>query len=69
MAESPFYDRVVVLEYLKQSVERMRELAKTGSDKLSAEMLALANQIAKDTASLEAELIEAGYLPKLANEP
>lgn len=67
---SPFeYDRVAVLEYLKRSIERMRELAKVGSDKLSTDMLVIADQIAADAARLEAELIAAGYLPKPANEP
>lgn len=70
MAVSAFqYDRVAVLEYIKQSVDRMRELAKAGSDKLSADMLAIADQIADDAAHLEAELIAVGHiLPKAANQ-
>jgi len=31
-------------------------------------LLAVANEIAEDTAALEVELIEAGYLPRPANE-
>ena len=61
--------RLEVLDYLKQSVERMRRLAKADSDKFSSDMLAVADQIAGDVANLEAELIEAGYFPKPANEP
>ena len=68
MAEPAFeYDRVAVLDYLKQSVDRMRDLAKAGSDKLSTDMLAIADQIADDAAKLEAELIAVGHiLPKAA---
>lgn len=62
------YDRVAVLEYIKQSVERLRDLAKANTDKLSADMLAIADKIAGDAAKLEAELVAAGYLPKAANE-
>jgi hypothetical protein len=63
------YDRIAVLDYLKQSVERMREFAKAGSDTLSSEMQAIADQIAIDAAKLEADLIEVGYLPRAANGP
>lgn len=64
------YDRVAVLNYIKRSVERLRDLAKAKSDNLSSEMLAIADQISADAAKLEAELIAAGYiLPKPANQP
>jgi hypothetical protein len=35
------YHRVAVLDYLKQSVERMRALAKVSSAKFGSEMLAV----------------------------
>ena len=56
------YDRIAVLDYLKQSIERIRQLAKASSDKLSADMLAVADQIADDAAKLEAELIAVGHI-------
>jgi hypothetical protein len=58
------YDRVAVFDYIKQSVERMREMAKASSDKFSSELLAIADQIAEDAGKLEAELIASGYLPE-----
>lgn len=68
MGESPFeYDRVAMLECIKQSVERLRELAKVNPNKFGADALAIADQVAEDALKLETELIAAGYL-KSANK-
>jgi hypothetical protein len=51
----------------------MREIAASESGEFGQALFALAHEIAKDTAKLEAELIEAGHIPmpppKPANEP
>ena len=60
-------DPVQVLEYLKRSVERMREITRANPAKWGSEMLKVADQIAADAERLEAELRAAGYIP--ANEP
>ena len=62
-------DRLEILEYLKRSVRRMRELAAQNPGKFAEEMLAVADDIADDVARLEGELIEAGHLPTPANQP
>jgi HEPN domain-containing protein len=62
-------DRFAVLDYIKQSVERLRDLARANSDKLHSEMLALADQLAENAANLEAEMIEAGYIPARPAKP
>ena len=63
------YDRIAVLDYLKQSIERMRQLAQAISDRIGSEILAVADQIADDAAKLEAELIAVGHiLPKAATQ-
>ncbi|HWE72859.1 MAG TPA: hypothetical protein VG328_06845 [Stellaceae bacterium] len=59
----PRNDRIEILNYLKQSVKRMREFAQTDTGQLGEEMRELANEIVQDTAKLEAELVEAVYLP------
>jgi hypothetical protein len=63
------YDRLEIWEYLKQSLDRLRELAKVNPSAFSTEMQATIDEIAEDTKNLEAELIAGGYLPKPANEP
>jgi hypothetical protein len=61
------YDRIEILNYLKQSVKRMREIADGDPGQFGEAMRKLADDIALDTAKLEEELIEAGYLPRSAN--
>jgi hypothetical protein len=60
-------ERVEILEYLKQSIQRMRETARAHPDKLRAQILETADRIAEDTAKLEHQMIEAGYVPEAAN--
>ena len=60
-------ERIEILEYLKQSIHRMRETAWAQPDKLHAEILETADLIAGDTAKLEDQMIDAGYVPKAAN--
>ncbi|HEX4194754.1 MAG TPA: hypothetical protein VHY80_16725 [Stellaceae bacterium] len=55
-------DRIEILNYLKQSVKRMRELAQADPSPFGEALRTLADEIAVDTAKLEAELVEAGYL-------
>jgi hypothetical protein len=62
------YDRVAVLDYLKEAIERLRHRALAGSDNLTADILEVADDLARDAAALEAELIEAGYILKPAND-
>jgi hypothetical protein len=61
------YDRVAILNYLRQAVKRMREIASARPDAIASDMLAMADEIAADVAALEPELIEAGYLSKRTN--
>jgi hypothetical protein len=63
------YDRVGILDYLKNSVQRMRERAEHDAGQLGDTLRQAADDIAADIAKLEAELIAAGYItPKPANE-
>jgi hypothetical protein len=62
------YDRIAVLDYLKKSIERMRKAAKDDPDQRGERLRTVAEEIAADTAKLEADLIAAGHLPKAANE-
>jgi hypothetical protein len=57
------YDRIEILEYLKESVQRVRETAWMQPIESRAKILHIADQIADDTAQLESELVAAGYLP------
>ena len=62
------YDRLEILDYLKRSVRHMQQIASNNPGGFGQMLLAVANEIAGDTAALEVELIEAGYLPRPANE-
>jgi hypothetical protein len=62
------HDRIEILNYLKQSVKRMRAIADGDPGQFGDAVRKLADDIASDTVELEAELIEAGYLPKPANQ-
>jgi hypothetical protein len=62
------YDRVG-FDYLKESVEWMRDAAKRYPGHFGECMRMLAEEIAGDTAKLEADLQARGYLPKAANDP
>jgi hypothetical protein len=63
----PRNDRLEVLDYLKRSIQRIRDVAAAHSNEnISSEMLKIADAVAADTAELEQELIDAGYLPKSA---
>ena len=62
------YDRLAVLNYLKEALMRMREIATGHPGEFGASMLLVADRIANDTAKMEAELVAVGYLPKAANE-
>jgi len=64
-------DRREELEYLKRSVRRLRELAPSNPAKIGSQLLQIADELADEAATLEAELIEAGYIanPKSNNEP
>ena len=63
------YDRVAILDYLRELVERIREAAKNDPGQLGECLRMAAEEIASDTANLEADLRALGYLPKPANEP
>ena len=56
-------DRVEILEYLKGSVQRLRDRAITNPSACGTELLPIVEQLAEDAATLEAELIKAGYIP------
>ncbi len=62
------YDRIAVLDYLKESIERMRKAAKDDPSQLGECLRTVAEEIAADTAKLEGDLMAAGHLPKAANE-
>jgi hypothetical protein len=64
-------DRREELEYLKRSVQRLRELAPSNPAKIGSQLLQIADELAYEAAELEAELIEAGTIPKSknSNEP
>jgi hypothetical protein len=53
-----------VLEHLKKSVERMREMTKVSPGAFGTELLEIADQIANDATVLEAELIISGDIPR-----
>jgi hypothetical protein len=57
-------DRIEILNYLKQTVKRMREIAQADPGQFGDAIRKLADDIAVDAAELEAELIEAGLLPR-----
>ena len=57
-------DRREELEYLKRSVQRLRELAPSNPAKIGLQLLQIADDLADEAAELEAELIEAGHIPK-----
>jgi hypothetical protein len=59
-------DRLQVLDYLKQSIGRMREAAAEYEGQFAEALLDIADQIAGDVERLEIELIAAGYLPRPA---
>jgi hypothetical protein len=59
--------RLEILRFLRESSQDMRGLAMTHPSKISADMLRIADEIAADAIKLEAELIEAGLLPRPAN--
>ena len=56
-------DRREELEYLNRSVQRLRELAPSNPAKIGSRLLQIADELAVEAAELEAELIEAGYIP------
>lgn len=64
-------DRREELEYLNRSVQRLRELAPSNPAKIGSRLLQIADELAVEAAELEAELIEAGYIPnsKDTHEP
>ena len=64
-------DRREELDYLKRSVQRLRELAPSNPAKIGAQLLHIANELAEEAAALEAELVAAGYIatPQDKNEP
>jgi predicted nucleic acid-binding protein len=55
--------RVELLEYIQRVADRIRALARTNPSDIGSQVLAIADQIAEEAAGLEADLIEAGYLP------
>ena len=57
-------DRREELEYLKRSVQRLRELAPSNPAKIGAQLLYIADELAEEATALEAELVEAGYILK-----
>jgi hypothetical protein len=57
-------DRREELDYLKRSVQRLRELAPSNPAKIGAQLLHIADELAEEAAALEAELVEAGLIPK-----
>ena len=61
-------DRREELQYLKRSVQRLRELAPSNPAKIESQLLHIADELADEAAALEAELIEAGYIPKSKNK-
>jgi hypothetical protein len=61
-------EKVEALKYLKGSIQRIRELATANPGKIGTQMLVIADDIANDMTKLEAELVEAGYLPDPTGE-
>lgn len=59
-------DRLEVLLYLKKSVVRMRQLAAEKPSRFGDELHTIADQIVRDAANLEAELVAAGYIAQPA---
>lgn len=57
-------NRLQVLQFLKDSARRIREIATANPSKVTADLLRIADEIEADAANLEAELIEAGVIPK-----
>jgi hypothetical protein len=62
------YDRIAVLNYLKQAVIRVRAIANATDGTMGSDMLAMADEIAVDVEALEAELIAKGYIRGLVDE-
>lgn len=57
-------ERVELLEYLKSAVARIRDFADREPGPCGDSMRLLAEQIAKDAEELQAEMLEAGFIPK-----
>jgi hypothetical protein len=64
-------DRREELDYLKRSVQRLRELAVSNPAKISAQLRHIAAELDAEAMALEAELTEAGWIAqtKDKNEP
>lgn len=68
MSGSPFeFDRLGLLDYLRESIKRLRVLAEREGGEASEKIRLLAVQIVNDVEILEAELIAAGYIQKSAD--
>jgi hypothetical protein len=52
------------LDYLKRSVQRLRELAVSNPAKIGAQLRRIADELAEEATVLEAELTEAGWIAK-----
>jgi hypothetical protein len=61
-------ESIEVLKYLRGSIQRIRELAAANPGTMGTQMQFLADEIADDTTKLEAELVEAGYIPDPTGE-
>jgi hypothetical protein len=62
------WDRVYVFSSLRWSVREVRDIANNAIGPMGNRLRLFADEMAKDVAEIEAELIAAGYLPRPANE-
>ena len=61
--------RLEVLAFLQESATRLRQMARERPCSISANMIKIADDIARDAARLEAELVDAGLIDQpTANE-
>ena len=61
-------DRREELDYLKRSVDRLRELAPSNPAKIGVQLLRIADELAAEAAALEAEISEAGSIATMADK-
>ena len=62
-------DRLEVLAFLQETSLMLRKLARERASLISPEMIRVADEIARDAANLEAELLDTGLLtPDAANK-
>lgn len=62
-------ERLEVLAFLQEMAARLHKLARENGGPISPEMLRIADEIARETAKIEVELLDAGLLDARLTTP